>query len=281
MKTKRISISIFMLMLSLIFGLGFVSMPKEEVQVSAAESATYSNYMLESGVPVKKENMSYKAGVLTIDGEEVESGNSEDYVLTSNVEMVASANQGFVLVGWYVVYEDNTGVPGTNEIEEGVYGGYIAITNENQLINNEYICVEGFSAENKIASLKILQVSESIKLAPVFDYEYYKVTFKGVNTDNEIGSFKYGDLVTILETINNDVNIDALSMKSSQITLSECKTHTDDEHLDECLNKYYFEEDSTKRTTKVGAQFVMSVYEDVIIELDYDNLYKVDIKLFL
>ena len=63
MKSKRMGVTILTLILGLICGLGFVSMPKQKVETSAAAETTYyTQYMLEDGVPVKKEDLTTSAG---------------------------------------------------------------------------------------------------------------------------------------------------------------------------------------------------------------------------
>ncbi len=282
MKSKRLGISIITLVISLICGLGFVSMPKEKVKAWAADSVTYDQYMLvddgEGGKQPQKVSVDRKAGALSVDGVQVDGDDELSYVLgQENIVLQATTNPGFLLKGWYVVYENGSSVQGTTN-------GYIAITDEEQFINNNYISVGQFEEINKKASLTILQMADSIKVAPVFDYEYYSVYLKGIDGETEVAqsNVKYGDKVSISKTVADEVNIDALRMVSSQIDLEKCADHTtDSEHLNSCVNKYNFVKDSTGRTTKYEVVFEMSVFKDVTVELKYDNLYKVDIKLYL
>jgi len=70
MKIERIGISIIALFISCICGLGIISLPKKEINVSAADAVTYNQYMLEGGVPSKKA-LTTSAGSLFINGEKV------------------------------------------------------------------------------------------------------------------------------------------------------------------------------------------------------------------
>ena len=278
MKTKRIGISIITLILSLICGLGFVSLPKKQVNVSAADAVTYNQYMLDGEVPSQK-SLSTSAGSLFINGQVVDSQTDLSYkfVLTQkNIALEARTNLGFELKGWYIAYADKA------DVVEGTTNGYISITDAEQNICSNNIVVDEYSLVNKNAAITILQMTDDLVIAPVFDYQYYKVTLKGVNFEKEIDNpgfdgFKFGDTVTISETIDNDdVNIDAISMTSTKIDLVE--------NLDavEGVGEYTLTKDAaTGRTTAYSAKFTMSVYEDVEVELVYDNLHKVNLKLFL
>jgi len=325
MKSKRIGVSILTLILGIICGLGFVSIPKQKVEASAAEEPTYyTQFMLEDGVPIKKEGLTTSAGKLFVNGKEITSQEELSFVLTySNIELRAEANIGYELKGWYVTYKDKTyDVQGTNN-------GYVAIgdyfyllytyttdeawetdkklvytynaenleytlnTNEEYNSNKNYfirtdstsicddnIVVNKYSSSNKTATMSITEMQDSLVIAPVFDYQYYTVIYKGVYTEEIIENtgypgFKYGDVVSIEKYIANNVNIDATSLVSSQITLKE------DEGGEFINGEYKFSKDANLRTTKVEAKFEMNVYKDVVIELRYDRLYRVDLELYL
>ena len=265
MKTKRMKLFGLTMILSLLCGLGFVSMPNNSLQASAAD-VKYSQFMLVSGNPTQTE-LDQPAGQLIIDGQVIDNGNeiSHKFVLgQKNIEISASANQGFVLTGWYILYEDDSLVnfiPGTTN-------GYISITNEDQLINNDLLKVNAFSVANKQASLQIVEMFENIKIAPVFDYQYFNVSLKAINNEvKDIGSFKFGDNVVINETIAADINIDATNVITSNKEIT--------------VNHSFTKDNLTNETTAYAINFVMSTYQDVELELVYDNLYKVDLKFYL
>jgi len=270
MKNKRIGISVLTLILGLICGLGFISIPKQEVKASAAAEITYTQYMLENGAPVKKENLTSSAGKLYVKGNEITSQEELSFVLTEqNIELRAEANLGFELKGWYVTYKDKT------DVVDGTISGYVSITTSEQKICAENIVISEYLTLNKTAKLRISEMQDSLIIAPVFDYQYYTVTYKGVKTQENIGEFKYGDLVSINKEIVEGVNVDAESLVSSQITLTK-------DAGEEFVNgEYKFTQDVNKRTTKVEVKFEMNVYEDVVIELRYDVLYRVDLELCL
>ena len=266
MKIRGMKLFGLTMILSLLCSLCFVSIPNKSLQASAADEVKYSQYMLVSGNPVKAE-LDQPAGQLIIDGQVIDNGNdiSHKFVLgQKDIEISATANQGFVLKGWYILYEEDSLVnfiPGTTN-------GYISISNEDQLINNDLLKVNAFSVADKQAFLQIVEMFENIKVAPVFDYQYFNVTLKGINNVvKEIGSFKYGDNVEISATIAEDINIDATNVVSEnkEITL----THS------------FTKDVLTGETTAYDINFVMSTYQDVEVELVYDNLYKVDLKFFL
>ena len=271
MKSKRIGMSVLTLILGFICGLGFVSMSKQKVEASAAEEpATYTQYMMENNVPVKKEDLETSAGKLFVNDKEVVSQESLFFVLAEqNIELRAEANIGYELKGWYITYEDKA-----NNVE-GTTDGYISIEDIEQKICGDNIVVGEYLSLNKSAKLQIVEMQDNLIIAPVFAYQYYTVTYKGVETQEEIGKFKFGDVVSIDNLIADGVNIDAKSLVSSQISLTK-------DAGEEFVNgEYKFTQDVNLRTTKIEAKFEMNVYKDVIIELRYDKLHRVDLELYL
>jgi len=271
MKSKRIGISVLTLILGFICGLGFVSMSKQKVEASAAEEpATYTQYMMENNVLVKKEDLETSAGKLFVNGKEITSQEELSFVLTEqNIQLRAEANIGYELKGWYIKYEDKA-----NNVE-GTTDGYISIEDVEQKICGDNIVVGEYLSLNKSAKLQIVEMQDNLIIAPVFDYQYYTVTYKGVETQEEIGEFKFGEVVLIDNLIADGVNIDAKSLVSSQISLTK-------DAGEEFVNgEYTFAQDENLRTTKIEAKFEMNVYKDVIVELRYDKLHRVDFELYL
>ena len=96
MKTKRMSFFGLTLILSLLFSLGFVSMPIKNLQANAADELNYNQYMLVEGVP-QQTPLTQSAGTLVIDGQVVESGTDLSYKFIlgqKDVSVSAIANQG-------------------------------------------------------------------------------------------------------------------------------------------------------------------------------------------
>ena len=106
----------------------------------------------------------------------------------------------------------------------------------------------------------------------LFDYQYYTVTYKGIGAPETIGQFKFGDEVSIDSSITG--NVDAKLLASTQISLVKDIDGTIED------GEYKYIQDVNNRTTKVEAMFKMSVYENVVVELRYDTLYRVDFELF-
>lgn len=264
MKVKKLKILGLTLILSLLCSLSFVLLPNKNIQASAADEIKYNHYMLVSGNPTVTE-LSQPAGSLIINGQIVEGDSSYTFTLgQKDIVVSAIANQGFVLKGWYILYEENSFsnfIPGTTN-------GYVAIANEEQFINNGLLKIGTFDVADKQASIHIVEMFDDIKIAPVYDYQYFNVSLKGVNNSvKDIGLFKYGDNVVINETVDSSFNIDALEVVSTNEDIDidySFTTHT-----------------NFGNTTAYSANFVMSTYEDVVLELVYDNLYQVDLKFVL
>ena len=168
MKNKRIGISVLTLILGLICGLGFISTPKQEVKASAAAETTYTQYMLEDGVPVKKDDLTTSAGKMYVNGQVVTSQEELFFVLTeSNVQLKAEANVGFELKGWYIAYRDKV------DIVENTTNGYIAITDVEQKICDENVVVSRYSLLYKSANLTIQQMQDSL----IYLHNFYYYNF--------------------------------------------------------------------------------------------------------
>ena len=273
MKSKRIGVSILTLFLGLICSLGFVSIPKQKVEASAAEVITHTQYMWDGTAPTLTSLDKPAGKMLDKNNQPITSEKDLYYVLTKeNIQLKAEANIGFELKGWYIAYTED-GLEDT--VVEGTNNGYVAITTTDQEICNENIIINKFLQENKSANLTIKEMQDSLIIAPVFDYQYYTVTYNGVQTGETIGQFKFGDEITISKDIASNVNIDAISLVSDKVSLSKDADGTI------AYGEYKFTQDVNKRTTKVEAKFILSVYQNIEITLRYDRLHRVDFELFL
>ena len=96
MKSKSLGISLITLILGIICGLGFVSMPKQQIEASAAET-TYTQYMLEGGVPVKKEGLTTSAGKMYVNNQIITSNDDLFFVLTEmeKIDILKSERSGY------------------------------------------------------------------------------------------------------------------------------------------------------------------------------------------
>lgn len=260
MKTKSVKILGLTFILSLILSLSFVCLPKKQIQTKADADPTYTNYML-TDEGIQSISSTTKAGSLTINGKEVDEGEEQKFVLgEKNVTIVANANDGYVLKGWYIL--DNSYNP-----IDGTTNGYIEITDEEQSINNDLLTINTFATQNKQASLIIVEVFDNIKVAPVYDYEYFTVTVIDTNGNNQLEqTYKYGDTVTIEEDITANIDATGFTFSNEGIKDVVCKFTKDEVKLN---------------TTRYNLRFTMSVYEDVEVTLNYDKLYQVDFKFYL
>lgn len=260
MKIKSAKIIGLSLILSLLLSFGFIFMP-QKISTSATEPVTYNTYMLVNGnVEVKEEPT--KAGTLSINGSEVDSSKEYKYVVgETDIEISAKANDGYVLVGWYILFTDDS----TNYIE-GTTNGYIGITNEIQSICDNLLIINTYSVNNKQANLTINEMFENISIAPVYDYQYFSVKMTDASSTYTVGSYKFGDVVNIEKDVEG-VNIDATGFEFSNSDIEFTHSFTKDE--------------TTGKTTKYQVEFTMSVYSDVEINLTYDNLYQIDFEFFL
>lgn len=257
MKTKSIKFSIIALLISLVCGLGFALQPNKTISASAeAETAVVSQYMLVGGNP---EKTTENAGLTTGYGKVLTGDN--------DINISTKANDGFVLVGWYIVYNNDAT---NNEYVE--IGSTTKTATKDSLIQ-----IHTYTVEDKEAILSISTASQDLQIEPVFDYEYYKVEYRDVNTGLLVnkGEFKYGDTVSIAVDVNSSVNVDVLSVAVPNVTLVEKASGITE-------NYYSITKDaSTGRTTAYEVVFDIVSYNDVVVEVNYDVLYKVDLTLQL
>lgn len=259
MKIKSLKILGMSIMLSLVMSLGVIFMPGKEVQANA--TTPVYNYMLVGGKPEKTEIYT-SAGSMYINNQLADDSDEYKYVIgEKNIEIKANANNGFVLKGWYILYESTAGfIDGTDE-------GYIGISADDNSINSGLLNVCKYSVENKQATLVITEMFDDIKIAPVYDYEYYTVTMQDADQTKTIGSFKYGDNVTISESVSASTVIDATGVQLS--------------NSDVVYSCNFTKDATTGKTIAYTVEFNVNVYEDITVILSYDRLYKVDLKFYL
>lgn len=168
MKKKIFRLSMFMILLSSLFGLsfGFFAMPKAKVSAAAAD-AMVSSYTLVD-----------KDGKLIQHTEEVGKVTPEkSYALDEGAEVQAIANTGYELVKWRVFTGEESYVDfTTSETQEIVIGG------TNVEVVGTFIDGNG-DGRFESGSVTTDKTPADIKIVPVFDYSYYTINasnLKGV-----------------------------------------------------------------------------------------------------
>ena len=186
MKIKGLKISIFMLLLS-ICACGFISLNNKNIEVHAASTTSVDCYYL-----LSEDGDAYQSNTVVGDLD----GLGDFIVGEKQVELTATANPNYQLVGWRIVYnEQNDKVEFFNA--EGLTDGSKTITLKTKDKTDDGIddtkqipATLSFTETNGYftsGTIKIENVFEDITFNPVFDHIYYQV-----NIDNliEISSFK-------------------------------------------------------------------------------------------
>ena len=165
MKMKKLKISIFMLIISLMIGC-FMFTGNNIGVAYAAENISQCYYLISNNTPYKSNSVVGNA-----------TGAGKYVVGTDNVVINATANENYQLVGWQITYKDRA--------DETIF-----IDSNNLVSDEKSVVLETLDDGTEISAsfkfvrddryfksgtLSLSYVFENLEIAPVFDFIYYKV----------------------------------------------------------------------------------------------------------